>query len=78
MTKEQIIWAIMKERGRQDLKWGGKEHDQQHTPAQWLEYLITHVQEVLKAIEQDDMETYEKVMIESGALIFAALESRQQ
>jgi hypothetical protein len=75
-TQRKIIKALLEERDRQDRKWGGPKHDDQHTFEEWCGFIRERVR------ERDDSElemigTSEeiRIYIETGALAIAALES---
>jgi len=61
---------IMKERGRQDRKWG----EQNHNDLYWLGILTEELGEVAKAIIQNDPEQAHKELVEVGAVALAWLE----
>lgn len=39
LRREKVEADVRKERRRQDQKWGGPEHDDEHTVADWVYYI---------------------------------------
>ena len=78
MTELQgkIITEILKERDRQNNKWG----EQNHSPIEWLPILVEEVGEVAKAICDsyfigiDSYNHYRKETIEVAAVALAMVE----
>lgn len=71
---EQIYAAIRAERTRQNLKWG----PQDHSPSHWFVILAEEIGEIAKAIYENDKEEYPKELIQSAAVIVAALETYER
>lgn len=67
---------IEKERADQDAKWGGPDHDDTHTPSDWLDYLFKHSQMASRA--KSDPSEYERQLVRIAALAIAALESHRR
>ena len=74
-----ILSEIRTERHRQDLTWGGREHDDRHGPADWVCILA---QQIGKAINwSDGVDTgldylgFRRGMIRVAAVAIAAVES---
>lgn len=66
-----IFKKVLEERARQDEEWGGPEHDDQHTPADWLDFIE---KQVSKAREQR-FGSMRGRFIKIAALAVAALQS---
>ncbi len=43
MTAHEINLAIRQERISQDEQWGGADHDAQHGPHDWLDYITKQI-----------------------------------
>ena len=65
---------VMAERNRQDAQWGGPEHDDCHSPGEWLQY-IDHQKSL--ALKKDDAE-YRSRMVKIAALALAAIDSNDR
>jgi len=61
---------IKLERKRQDEKWGGPEHDDEHEADDWQRFIYTHTDMLL-----GDLPTHRKQLARIAALAVAALES---
>ena len=72
MKTGEVLAEVARERHRQDQKWGGPTHDDQHDPSDWLEY-IHNKKEKAHGAETDA--EYRKRMIQIAALAVAAVES---
>jgi len=74
-TKKEILGAIIRERNRQDIKWG----EQNHTPYEWLVILMEEVGEASKAaldaLSPEDYLLYQKECIHVAAVAVAMIES---
>ncbi|EMM77044.1 hypothetical protein LEP1GSC040_0049 [Leptospira santarosai str. 2000030832] len=78
-VKENIIQEILKERERQDQKWG----EQNHSPIEWCAILGEEVGEANKAALEthfeydgkDDYTEYRKELIQIAAVAIAMIES---
>ena len=72
MTRAAIHAEIDAERDRQDRMWGGPDHDNLHTPNDWVAYLAKHLG---KAVHWPwTPEGFRKQMVVVGALAVAAIE----
>jgi ribosomal protein L11 methylase PrmA len=67
----RVLDDIMRERDRQDAKWGGPEHDDEH----WEEHWQSFIEERLNTKEFPMHPSYRQEMVEVAALAIAALES---
>lgn len=79
-SEEPILQAILKERRRQDRKWGA----QNHSPVEWLAILGEEYGESCKAAlgphfsdfrEDDQFSEYETEMVQVAAVALAAIEN---
>lgn len=68
-----IIWdEIQLERTRQDVKWGGADHDDQHNWHDWVAYLVRHTGKAV--VWPFDLGTFRRQMVRVAALAVAAIE----
>ncbi len=74
-----VFAEIAAERGRQDAKWGGPDHDDEHTTGNWTIWIDLIVEYAGKAYSPDNSdEAYANArrrFIEVAALAVAAVES---
>ena len=70
MNKRVLIYGeINEERMRQDEKWGGQNHDDQHHCEEWAELIREYAELAYNE------EYFRKRMVQVAALAFAAIES---
>ena len=74
MNKSDIIQLILKERQRQDEKWGEQNHD----VYKWLAILGEEVGEVNKAVLEDNYSEILDELIQIGAVTVAMIESLER
>ena len=43
ISRDSIYRQITLERDRQDRQWGGPDHDDHHTPNDWVAYITKHL-----------------------------------
>lgn len=67
---------ILAERNRQDRKWGGPDHDRQHSDNDWLAYIVKHAGKAVKW--PFDRVIFRRQMIRVAALAVAAVEVLDQ
>ena len=67
------IW-VEAERKRQDRKWGGREHDAEHTDADWIELLYERLTKLEEAATGDSMDPIRRRAIQLAAVSMAYLE----
>lgn len=72
MNADGILHQILTERMRQDGQWGGPEHDDQHTNADWIMFIIRFVGKA--AHWPFDYFAFRKALIQAAALCVAAIE----
>lgn len=76
-----IVNDIIRERIRQDEKWGGPSHDDAHYYVDWSDYIVDHTNQSLYVIfnqegtPQVDPVNFRKQMVRVAALAMAAIES---
>lgn len=74
---KKVLEGVLKERDRQDSKWG----EQNHNPLEWLSILSEEVGEVALAIniahfgDVPDWTNYRKELLEVAAVAVAAVEA---
>jgi hypothetical protein len=67
LKQTAIVKEILVERDRQDDKWGGPEHDDDHYDEDWVRFIEEHAK---KSLTGD----FRKRMVEVAALAVAAIE----
>lgn len=65
-----VLLEVSEERARQDAKWGGPTHDDQHGPEEWEAFLMKRI----PAFSRADR-AFRRRMIEIAALAIAAVQS---
>ena len=68
MSRVQLFLEIQNERLAQDAKWGGPAHDDQHSVADWFDFITDHA---MPAVGRNDRVQ----LVRIAALAVAALES---
>lgn len=63
---------ILMERNRQDKKWGGPQHDAQHSDNDWVAYIMKHAGKAVKW--PFNQKNFRRQMIRVAALAVAAIE----
>jgi hypothetical protein len=70
---------VLSERRRQDLRWGGPDHDDQHTPEEWLEFLSSQWNDAWGALNGErDLLEFRRRMIRIAALAVAAADAHDR
>ena len=69
--QSRALTDVLSERHRQDLKWGGPEHDDEHVPTEWKKFIEARLGYGLNV----RLKPYRQRMVEIAALAIAALES---
>jgi hypothetical protein len=70
----EIIDAIVEERWRQDGKWGGPAHDDQHDYGDWQAFIIEHAKKMMKYGPDE----FEVEAVKIAALAIAAIQSSRR
>ncbi len=70
-TTAAVMAEVLKERKRQDDKWGGSQHDDQHETAYWP----LQINEMLLRGQDGTATDTRRLLIEIAALSVAAVES---
>lgn len=77
-----VLNEIQEERNRQDEKWGGAGHDDEHDHQDWLDFIAERRTELMRCITQEDDRAfnrlYRRYMVEIAALAVAAVESHDR
>jgi hypothetical protein len=77
-----VLSEIQAERKRQDEKWGGAGHDDEHDAQDWLDFIAERRTELMRYLTQDDDRAfnrlYRRYMVEIAALSVAAIESHDR
>lgn len=71
----EILGEVATERDRQDAKWGGPDHDDQHTAGAWLSFIEGKTFLAGRALRLYSPDQYRKRLIHIAALAVAAVES---
>lgn len=74
----RAISDVLLERLRQDSKWGGIEHDDQHEPFFWCQLIQDYAGWARVMAGMDSPEKYRRRMIQVAALACAAVESHDR
>lgn len=67
-----VLEEIAEERRRQDAKWGGIQHDENHSANDWIAYIAKHAG---AAADGEDPGRFRKQMIRVAALAVAAVQA---
>lgn len=78
MSTIQILSDICAERRRQDIKWGGPEHDDIHTADQWANFILDHNEQARDAGFYGPESDYRNQLVRVAALALAAIESHDR
>lgn len=73
-TTERIFRDVQGERARQDAKWGGPQHDDEHDPSEWVDFIVEHARGPVRVGPY----TFRKQMVRVAALAIAAIESHDR
>lgn len=76
MTRRDIFKDIHAERHRQDVQWGGADHDDSHRPNDWIAFITKQLGGV--CANNDDPSAVRAGMIKAAALCVAAAESAER
>lgn len=75
--QDLVFAAVRAERDRQDAKYGGPQHDNGHSWADWMSFIKERVPEdPTEAQETISDEDSKKALLQIAALAIAALETR--
>ncbi len=69
---QAVLAEVEEERDRQNLQWGGPEHDIHHGTRDWAAFLVEHLG---KALDSNRADHYRRRMVQVAALAIAAIES---
>jgi hypothetical protein len=72
---QTVVVSIVEERERQDAKWGGPDHDDNHSPAEWGSFIREKLVQASKTTSADE---YRRRMVQVAALAVAAIESHDR
>lgn len=73
MKQEDIFRAISHEREKQDLQWGGKAHDHQHTWQEWDSIIGNKLQDATAYHDSERVLDYRRIL-HIAAICVALLE----
>jgi hypothetical protein len=74
--KELFVENVLLERGRQDMLWGGPEHDDTHNESDWIAYICREAGKASR--DSISLFEFEKQMIQVAALAMSAFESSRR
>lgn len=74
----RVLGDIVDERGRQDSKWGGPEHDDEHLPGAWCGLIQDYAGWARVMAGMDSPDKYRRRMVQVAALAVAAIESHDR
>lgn len=66
----RVLHDVYMERQRQDIKWGGPEHDDHHETGRWRELIVDRTEREPLSPADD-----RRLLIETAALAVAAVET---
>lgn len=69
---KDVVREIKAERQRQDRKWGGAEHDDEHLEHDWIAFIVRHAGRAV--VWPRDLPAFRAAMVKVGALAVAAIE----
>ena len=69
---------IRAERTRQDAKWGGPSHDDDHDRWDWIGFVRKHATRAFAAVKRGELDDYRQHMVRVAALVVAAIESHDR
>lgn len=72
MSQVSIFSEIAAERIQQDAKYGGAEHDDEHSASEWAELIIDKADDISLTSEQAEVR---KRFVQAAALAVAAIEA---
>ena len=75
MSNKQILSDIEKERERQDVKWGGVAHDDEHTTAEFVQLIQDYAGRARTMAGMNSPDKARNRLIQVAALAVAAVES---
>ena len=75
IERQSILLAIHAERQRQDLKWGGPRHDDEHSRRDWIAFIVEQAADASTAVWPAD---YRIAMVKVAAVAVAAIESNDR
>ena len=74
-ARELVADAVRRERQRQDVLWGGAEHDDGHGFSEWLAFVREEVDEVAVACDRPGFSDMATELVHVAAVASAWLES---
>ena len=73
--RDAALFAVSQERVRQDGKWGGPEHDDQHTTAEYIQWIEDYAGWARMMSQMESHDKARRRLIQVAALAVAAVES---
>ena len=73
--RDAALFAVSKERARQDDKWGGPKHDDQHTTAEYIQWIEDYAGWARMMSQMESHDKARRRLIQVAALAVAAVES---
>lgn len=78
LNLQTVYDEIRAERARQDVKWGGPEHDDEHTTGVWIGDVRRYADKAEDAESGGDYAKWRRRMVQIAALTVAAVESHDR
>lgn len=73
--KQEVLGEVYRERSRQDLKWGGPEHDDTHSTQDFCRWIKNYASWADQMADANSMDKARRRLINVAALAVAAVES---
>jgi hypothetical protein len=73
-----LLAEVAEERARQDSKWGGASHDDQHSTSDFVQFIEDYAGWARTMAGMDSPEKAERRLIQVAALALAAVESSRR
>lgn len=77
MSMEKVFVEIREERARQDLKWGGPEHDDGHNRDDWITCIRSHTTRATPLGSRGE-DTFRGQLVRVAALAVAAIQAQDR
>ena len=75
MKQAEVIDDVVNERHRQDMKWGGASHDDEHTFSEYVEWIESYAGWARMMAQMGSMDKARNRMVQVAALAVACVES---
>ncbi len=75
MSEHQVIHDLIAERDRQDRKWGGPDHDDMHSVAEFVQFITDYAGWARQMASKGSYAKARRRLIQVAALAIAAVET---